>query len=241
MYVAHTGADRIDVLDCKLGAYLRALPDHPGVAGILIDTKRDLLLATDRGAGRLSVYRCSDETLLGRVPVGPHPNGVALDTRRRHAYTFDLGEPLGTSCTATVVDLASRAVLESIPLPGRPRWALFDRSSDAVYANIADPPLILAIDAGTRMPSRRITVPAAGPHGLALVDATLYCAADGGELLAIERDEGRVRARAPLAGVPDVVMHDPVLGRVYVAIGAPGVVQSFEANGLRCLETVATE
>jgi hypothetical protein len=61
MYVAHTGADRVDVLDCEQGAFLRSLPDLPGVAGVLIDEEHDLLLTSDRGAARVSVLRCSDE------------------------------------------------------------------------------------------------------------------------------------------------------------------------------------
>ena len=48
MYVAHTGADRIDVLDCESRSYLRALPvELPGVAGVLIDQDHDLLFSSD--------------------------------------------------------------------------------------------------------------------------------------------------------------------------------------------------
>ena len=43
LYVAHTGADRIDIIDCLSNSYLRSLPDMPGVAGILIDSEQDLL------------------------------------------------------------------------------------------------------------------------------------------------------------------------------------------------------
>jgi hypothetical protein len=45
----------------------------------------------------------------------------------------------------------------------------------------------------------------------------------------------------PLPGVPDVVMHDPDLVRLYVAIGDPGVVCSFDTDRLEPLETVETE
>src|SRR5207247_652519 len=72
MYVAHTGADRVDVLDCERRAFLRSLADLPGVAGVLIDDRGDLLLTSDRAVARVSVYRCSDEQLLGRVKVGSH-------------------------------------------------------------------------------------------------------------------------------------------------------------------------
>src|SRR5207253_1663955 len=70
LYVAHTGADRIDVIDCATNSYLRSLPGLPGVAGVLINGDQDLLFSSDRGCARVSIYRCSDETLHGRVAVG---------------------------------------------------------------------------------------------------------------------------------------------------------------------------
>ena len=63
MYVAHTGADRVDVLDCTTQTYSRAIPDLPGVAGVLVCG--DLLYTSDRGCSRVSIFDCSDEALLG--------------------------------------------------------------------------------------------------------------------------------------------------------------------------------
>jgi DNA-binding beta-propeller fold protein YncE len=238
MYLAHTGADRIDVFACATHAYLRARDGHPGVAGVLIDSQRDVLLATDRGAGRLSVYRASDETLRAQVAVGQRPNGVALDSRMR-AYTFDLGEPPGVGCTFTVVDLERGAVIAQRPLPGRPRWAAYD-DARVVYVNISEPPCIVVIDTETTQIIRSIAVPCAGPHGLDLVDGVLFCAADGRELVVLETS-GVVRSRLPLAGAPDVLMYDRDRARAYVAIGSPGVVQSFDTKQLRALETIETD
>src|SRR5207245_11290329 len=121
---APTGADRVDVLDCRTRTYLRSLPDLPGVAGVLIDQEHTLLFTSDRAAARVSVFRCSDEELLGQVTVGPHPNGLAYDRAGRCLYSFNLGEPLGENCTASVVALESLAVIAELPLPGRPRWAV---------------------------------------------------------------------------------------------------------------------
>ncbi|TMF54674.1 MAG: hypothetical protein E6I19_10450 [Chloroflexi bacterium] len=223
MYVAHTGADRIDVFDCARATYIHALDGHPGV-----------------GAARLCCYRASDETLVAQVAVGQRPNGVAFDTRRMRAYTFDIGDPPGAGCTATAVDLATSAVLATIALPGRPRWAIYDPASGSVYANISDPPCIVVIDSGTQLIMRTIDVPSAGPHGLALIDGLLFCATDAGELIVLEPN-GIVRQRLPLAGVPDVVMWDRDLARIYVAIGSPGVVQSFDTKAPRLRETIETE
>jgi DNA-binding beta-propeller fold protein YncE len=242
IYVAHTGADRVDVLDCEARTYLYALPaELPGVAGVLIDEEHDLLFSSDRGAARVSVFRCSDEQLLGQVEVGPHPNGLAYDRRRRRLYSFNLGEPLGENCTASLVDLDSMRVIGELPLPGRPRWAVYDEERDVVYANIREPAEIVVIDCEQALIVRALPVPSAGPHGLWLDSGRLFCAADGGALVVLGRDSGEEIASLPLPGVPDVVMHDPDLRRLYVAIGEPGLVCSFGTVRLEQLETVETE
>ncbi len=241
MYVAHTGADRIDVLDCQAQSYLRSLPDPPGVAGILIDEQHNLLFSSDRAAARVSIFRCSNEHLIGRVPVGPHPNGLAYDPRRRRLYVFNLGDPPGEGCTASVVDLHSMQVVSELALPGRPRWAVYDAERDAVYANIREPAEIIVIDARRAVIERAIEVPCDGPHGLWLDRGRLFCAADGGALVVLDRDSGDVLANLPLPGVPDVVMHDAYLRRLYVAIGDPGLVCSFDSDRLEHVETLETE
>jgi serine/threonine-protein kinase len=241
IYVAHTGADRVDVLDCKRREFLRSLPDLAGVAGVLIDEQGDLLFTSDRAAARVSVFRCSDEQLLGQVAVGPHPNGLAYDANRRRLYAFNLGEPLGENCTASVVEVDSLQVIAEFPLPGRPRWAVYDPERDVVFANIREPAQIVVIDAAQAVLDHAYTVPAAGPHGLWLDRGRLFCAADGGVLAVLDRDSGELLASLPLPGVPDVVMHDPELARLYVAIGDPGLVCSFDSDRLEQLETVTTE
>jgi DNA-binding beta-propeller fold protein YncE len=242
MYVAHTGADRIEVLDCETRSYLRALPAAlPGVAGVLIDDKHGLLFSSDRAVARVSVFRCSEERLLGQVEVGPHPNGLAYDRRRRQLYSFNLGEPLGEHCTASVVELDTLRVIAELPLPGRPRWAVYDPERDVVYANIQTPAQIVVIDCERAAIVRTLDVPSEGPHGLWLDSGRLFCAADGGALVVLDRDSGEVLRSLPLPGVPDVVMHDPELRRLYVAIADPGVVCSFDSTRLEQLEAVETE
>ena len=245
VYVAHTGADRVDVVDCRSGRYLRAIPDLPGVAGVLIDSEQDLLFTSDRAAARVSIFRASDEHLLGRVTVGPRPNALAYDPRERELFSFDLGEPAGTSCTASVVSVDQLRLRATIALPGRPRWAIFDLSTRTIYANIADPAEIAVIDARTRVLRGPIPIDATGPHGLAIVadrsGASLWCAADAGGLVIVERDSRNVIATLPLPGSPDVIMYDRDLARIYVAVGSPGTVSAFDVTSRRLLETVVTE
>jgi DNA-binding beta-propeller fold protein YncE len=242
VYVAHTGANRIDVLDGDMRSYLRSLAaELPGVAGVLIDQEHELLFTSDRGCARVSVFRCSDEQLLGQVTVGPHPNGLTYDPARRQLYSFNLGEPLGQRCTASVVDVDSLNVIGELPLPGRPRWAVHDADHDRVYANIQRPAEIVVVDCARGVIEQALPVPSSGPHGLCIDERRLFCAADGGALVVLDADSGQMRASLPLPGVPDVVMHDPERRRLYVAVGEPGLVCSFDTECLEPLETVATE
>src|SRR5262249_5229904 len=57
----------------------------------------------------------------------------------------------------------------------------------------------------------------------------------------LDRDSGAVLEQLPLPGVPDVIMLDPELDRLYVAIGDPGVVCAFTGRPLEHLETTETE
>jgi serine/threonine-protein kinase len=241
LYVAHAGADRVEVIDCVRRSHVGTLDDLPGVAGVLVDEEHDLLFTSDRETARVSVFRCSEEQLIERVGVGAHPNGLAYDRSRRRLYAFNLGEPLGENCTASVVDLEASAVVSELPLPGRPRWALYDEQRDRIYANIREPAQIVVIDPETCSVAAEFDVPSEGPHGLWLDSGRLFCAADGGALIVLDSYTGDVVASLPLPGVPDVVMHDAEEDVLYVAVGDPGVVCSFDSSLLEPLGTVETE
>src|SRR5262245_4465520 len=241
LYVAHTGADRIDVIDCLSNSYLRSLPNVPGVAGILIDNQQDLLFSSDRGCARVSIYRCSDEALLGRVEVGDRPNGLAYDSARRHLFVFNTGDPPGVNCTVSVVEVDAMRVIATIPLPGRPRWAVYDPDTENIYANVQTPAQIVVLSAMDLQIAQAFNVPVAGPHGLIVAGERLFCAADGEALVALHRDTGAVLGSVALPGEPDVVMHDPALALLYVAIGSPGVISVIDDHRLETVQTVSTE
>src|SRR5260370_7350308 len=74
LYVAHTGADRVDVIDCASGSFLRSLPDHPGVAGVLIDSGQDRPFTSDPPPAQVSIYPGSAAELLAPASVRAPPN-----------------------------------------------------------------------------------------------------------------------------------------------------------------------
>jgi hypothetical protein len=60
-------------------------------------------------------------------------------------------------------------------------------------------------------------------------------------LITLDVQSGRVLDQSPLSGPPDVVFFDRIRGRLYVAIGGPGVIDVFDTRSMKKLGSVATE
>jgi DNA-binding beta-propeller fold protein YncE len=245
LYVAHTANDAIDVVDCRADQYLHSIGGLKGVAGALASNERNLVFASNRGEKTVGVFPPDDEGGLFKVPVGIRPNGLAYDAGRNILLAANVGDPATPgSFTVSVVDVAGKAMVASVPVPGRTRWTVFDPKQDVFFVNISDPAQILLIDA--RDPSRvagTYSVPAGGPHGLDLDGRRqrIYCACDAKKLVCLDSRSGQVLGQADLSGVPDVVFFNAAMNHLYVAIGDPGVIDVFDAAGMRRIEAVPTE
>jgi DNA-binding beta-propeller fold protein YncE len=245
LYVAHTGNDAIDVIDCARDRCVESLPGFTAVAGALVSEARGLVFTSNRGENTVSVFAPGAERDAFKIAVGMKPNGLAFDPARGILIAANVGDPsFPDSHTVSVLDIERRERVAEVRVPGRTRWAVYDPERGTFFVNIASPPLIVVIDA--RNPGRilkQYEVPAAGPHGLDLDPATgrLLCACDAGVLLAIDADSGRVLGDVLLSGAPDVVFLHSQFKRLYVAIGDPGVIDVVDIAAMRRAEVVPTE
>ena len=245
LYVAHTANDSIDVIDCQTDQYLRSIPNLTGVAGALISEERGLVFTSNRGEDTVSVFSVDDEAGAAKINVGVRPNGLAFDPKRGLLLAANVGNPdIPGSFTLSIVDVAQRKMIASIPVAGRTRWTIFDSISECFFVNIADPFQIAVVEsANTTRVARTMAIPAKGPHGLDFDPATnrLFCACDAGKLFALDASSGEILLSADLSGVPDVIFFNAEYNHLYVAIGDPGVVDVFDTASMRLLETVPTE
>jgi len=245
LYVAHTSNDELDVIDSARDRYIESMPGLTGVAGALVSEARGLVFTSNRGENTVSVFAPHAERDAFKIAVGVKPNGLAFDSARGTLIAANVGDPsIPDSHSVSVVDLARRERIAEIKVPGRTRWAIYDAAREMFFVNIASPARIIAIDARdpTKI-SKEYEVPAAGPHGLDLDPATgrLLCACDAGLLFAIDAASGRVLGDVRLSGVPDVIFLHPQSGRLYVAIGDPGVIDVVDIGTMRRAEVVPTE
>ncbi len=244
LYVAHTANDAIDVIDLVALRLIESIGVLTGVAGALVAETAGRVFTSNRGEDTIGILDPADPGSVVKVPVGRRPNGLSFDPARLTLLAANVGDPdAPASHTLSIVDVNRASMIASIPVAGRTRWTVYDPSSDRFFVNIADPPSIVVVrGSDPTCVSRSIDVPAAGPHGLD-IDRTgrVFCACDAGRLLVLAPQSFALLADLPLAGVPDVIFLDESLGRLYVAIGSPGVLEIFDIERLESIGEVATE
>jgi DNA-binding beta-propeller fold protein YncE len=245
LYVAHTANHAVDVIDIHRDEYIESIDELTGVAGALVSEERGLVFTSNRGENTVSVFAPNVERDAFKIAVGEKPNGLAFDPVRGILIAANVGDPsIPDSYSISVVDIARRERTAEIKVPGRTRWAVYDAKQQKFFVNIASPPLIVSIDAqdATRIYGT-YAIPAEGPHGLEFDTATgrLLCACDAGTLVAIDSSTGSVLGDVPLTGTPDVVFLNAQFGRLYVAIGDPGVIDVIDIRAMRRREVVHTQ
>ena len=245
-YVAHTANDALDVIDLAARKYVGSIEGLKAVAGAFVAETPDFVFTSNRGEDTVGIFvpSPSPNPPVEKVAVGVGPNGLAYDPGRQRLLSAHIGSPtVPGSHTVSIVDVARRRRIADLPVGGRTRWAIFDPQADAFHVNIADPPQIVVVGSADPGVRRVVTIAHAGPHGLDIDVARrrLFCACDAAVLVELDADSGAVISTVPIAGVPDVVFFNAALGRVYVAIGDPGVIEVFDTHPLRRHETVPTE
>jgi len=245
VYVAHTANNTVDVFDPSSRRHLFSISHLVGVAGVLVSDEAELVITSNRAENTIGIFAAAPDPKVSKVAVGIRPNGLAYDHHGKQILVANVGDASAPrSHTLTVVAADERVVRAEIPVSGRTRWAVHDAEAGVFYVNIADPAEIVVVDA--RPPNRiarTFAVPSGGPHGLDFDLSThrLFCACDAGELITLDVATGKILGRNSLSGPPDVVFFDRIRGRLYVAVGDPGVIDVFDTRTMKKLGSVATE
>jgi len=233
------------VVDTRTDKYLHSIPNLTGVAGVFVSNEKDLVFTSNRGEKTVGVFPHGQEKKLGKVRVGGDPNGLAFDPSLNNLLAANVSRPEDpVPITASIVDVKKNILTADILMPGRTRWAVFDKKAERFYINIAKPSQIVAVvSLDPDGVAASYDIPAAGPHGLDIdvEGRRLFCACDQGVLLTLDLQTRKASRPSDLSGPPDVIFYNSSREHLYVASGNPGSIDVFDTASMKRVQTVKTE
>lgn len=203
LYLAHqTKVDVVDLTSGKLVGSISGLTRCHGIV-ILPDGKTGFI--SDGGANRVVVFDPANLATLGTIDAGTNPDGMVYEGSTKTLWAFN-----GASKNASVIDVASRKVVATLAMPGKPEFPATDHSG-TIWVNIETTNSVVRLDAR----ARKITAtwPLKGcesPSGLALdrEGGRLFSVCDGNAMAVTDARTGKNLAVAKVGDGPDATAYD---------------------------------
>jgi DNA-binding beta-propeller fold protein YncE len=239
IFIAHAARDCVEVIDHDAQRHIATLPGFDGAAGVVAQNGQ--ILVTNRGAARASVVEADTLKTIASFKTGPRPNGAALITQKQLVLVACIGgEREGPSLELFGLDGRQR---RSIDLPGRPRWCATDATAERLFLAIREPSMVLVAGLPDLNVIAQWRLPSGGAHGLDVDHerGRIYVACDDGALVEVDSLSGAICQTWPIAGPPDVTFFNPASGRVHVAIGEPGLVETVDPQSGRTARTATAK
>lgn len=240
VFVAHTAFGTIDVIDAGSLQPAGRIDRCPEGSGVLFAAGRRMVFAAARAAGQVLIIDPDQLEIRREIAVGPRPNGLAWDEARGHLLVADV-DPADQS--ARLIEVSSGRLVSSISLPGRPRWCVYEQSSDRFLVNIREPASVAVLAGGSATVLESWSVESRGPHGLDLdrEGGKAFVACDVAQVIAIDVRDGRETGRTAISGEPDAIWFNRQRRRLYVAVGDPGKIEVIDTERMALVESVASE
>jgi YVTN family beta-propeller protein len=149
----------------------------------------------------------------------------------------------GRSKDVSVIDAATRKVVATIALPGKPEFPAVD-GDGLVYDNIEDKSEIVRLDAHTRKLTAEWPAGCDSPSGLAfdIAGHRLFAVCDGKKMAVVDSKTGKVLATPAIGDGPDAANYSPAHKLAFASCGE-GVLSVIDAGkpGYPTLESLPTQ
>ncbi len=238
LYVTHNA--RVEVVDTTTGKAIGAITGLKSTHGVALNPDGKTGYISDGAGNAIVVFDRSDFSVKATVAAGTNPDGIAFEPTTKTVWAFN-----GRSKNISVLDTASNTIVATLPLPGKPEFPQVD-GHGSVFVNIEDKNEIMKLDAANR--KEVATWPLAGcesPSGMAidLDKHRLFSVCDGGKMVVVDYESGKVLGLAAIGDSPDAAAFDPKHGLAFSSNGGDGTLTIVDAGkpGFPVLQTVTTE
>jgi YVTN family beta-propeller protein len=215
LYVTH--ATRVDVIDTVSGKLAGAITGlHGSAHGIALSPDGRLGYISDGAGNAVVVFDRTNYSTVATIAVGNNPDAILYEPVTKTIWVFN-----GRSRDASVIDEASRKVIATVPMPGKPEFAATD-GKGAIYDNIEDKNEIVRIDAASLAISAEWKLTGCeSPSGLAFdrQGARLFAACDGRKMAVLDASTGRQIANPAISDGPDGAGFDPAHNLAFASCG----------------------
>jgi YVTN family beta-propeller protein len=197
LYLAH--GTRVDVVDTTTGKVVGAITGLHGVHGVALDPAGKFGYISDGGANAVVAFDRSALAITATIPAGTNPDSILFEPATKTVWAFN-----GRSSDISVIDPASNTVIATIPLPGKPEFAVAD-GQGTVFDNLEDKSEIVRIDARTKTFTATWPAGCDSPSGLAFDAAghRLFPVCDGKKMSVIDSSTGKLLANPSIGDGPD--------------------------------------
>lgn len=238
LYISHN--TEVKVVDADSGAIVGSIPDLKRVHGIVVMDDLGRGFISDGGADEVVVFDLKTLKPTGHIKTGGNPDCIIYDPASKHIFTMN-----GKTNDASVIDPGTLTVLATIPIGGRPEYAVAD-GHGTIYDNVEDKNEVVAIDSMTNTVKSRWPIAPAEEATAIDLDVQHHRLFIGGrnKLLAIMNvDSGKVVQTFPIGAGVDTNIFEPATGLLFIAAreGTLHVFHEDSPDQFRVVETVKTE
>ena len=235
-------SDRVMVVDTVTRKLAGEIPNTSGVHGIALVPALHVGFTSNGKADTVTAFDLRTLKPLGDIKVtGSNPDAILYDPYTRRVIVFN-----GKTSNATVIDAATRTVVGTIVLDGRPEFARADGRGH-VFVNIEDKGEVSELDPKTTTVVATWSLgDCEEPSGLALDIAhrRLFSVCQNNKMVVTDADSGKHVADVPIGAGPDGAAFDAARGLVFSPNGKDGtltVVHEDDADHYSVMATVPTQ
>jgi len=205
LYVSH--AAKVVVIDLDTDAVVGEIADTPGVHGFAVAPELGRGFSSNGRESKVSIVDLKTLQTLSKVPTGENPDAILYEPGRQEVYAFN-----GRGHSATVFEAKSGNVTATIPLPGKPEFAVADAEVGRIYNNIEDKSEVAVIDIKTHAVVAHWPIaPGESASGMALDLAhhRLFLGCDNKLMVMMDSRTGKVVGSVAIGEGVDANAFDP--------------------------------
>jgi YVTN family beta-propeller protein len=238
-YLYISRATHMVVLDTDSGKQVGEIADTPGVHGIALVPELGRGFTSNGRENTVSVVDTKTFKTLSKIKVGDNPDAILYDPATNRIFTFN-----GRSHDSTAIDPEKATVIGTIPLEGKPEFAVSD-GKGGVFVNIEDKNQIDSIDPrALQVKARWPMAGCEGPTGLSMdrKNQRLFSGCD--KMMAIvDANSGKLVSHLPICDGVDGTAFDEETNLAFASChdGKLTVVKEDSADQFSVVENATTQ